>query len=91
MRCGKAIILHPTALKQKRSLHSSNVDLRGCVKGETSIGEVLPCKEFFINICVKTTVMIEDFLLRQYDSFQFKKKDTISADYDNIVPLQKRP
>ena len=31
----------------KRSLHLSNFDLRGCVKGETSISEVLPCKEFF--------------------------------------------
>ena len=91
MRSGRAILLHPTALKQKRNLHSSNVDLRGCVKGETSISEVLPCREFFIDNCVKTTVMFEDFLLRQYDSFQFKKKATISADYVNIIPIQRRP
>ena len=51
MRSGRAILLHPTALKQKRNLHSSNVDLRGCVKGETPISEVLPCKEFVQQLC----------------------------------------
>ena len=30
--------------------------------------------------------MIEDFLLRQYDSFHRMKKAAISADYDNIIP-----
>ena len=83
MRCGKAILLHPTALKgayiyQTLTWEDASRERHRSVR-------FCPARNFFINNCVKTTVMIEDFLVRPYDSIQCMKKAIISANYDNTI------